>query len=814
MLAKVKTGECYTEPQTVYDVCCERGMDLVTITDHDSIRGALEIAHLPRTFLSEEITAVFPNDGTDVHVVALDITEAQHNEIQRLRSNIIELSHYLREAEIPHYVAHALSSENLPLRPEHLEQLFLLFKHFEGINGMRHRTLGRGLARIFNKMDLKYLERLAEKHHIEPVDWSTVRYLTAGSDDHGRLSIARAWTEFDAPTADVMGMREAFFNGRITMGGKPGSADTLSHNIYYVTLQYFTNTDSQSAFSSFLDDDDDEADADTRDPVVRRRQVLMGAVEKELQGELDLSITDIFEHSHKDEVQAALGRVGRGIIHSTLTHFFNELVRGVKDIDLNRAIDSLPGILTGGSVLLPYLFGYRYYVRDRDACEQLVADLGFGYPEEVKPKIPIFTDTGFDVNGVTIGLRRLISNMRAAGHDVELVVCCTPPEDRGSEWQKQGEDVKVFKPISEFPIPAYNEMILGVPSLIDIMEYLASNRIPVVQLSTPGPLGLVAGLAAKLMGIPIVANFHTELPKFVERIIGDRNVTAIVRHWTGWFYRQADRVIVPSKAAAQSLVEMGVDQTRIHVLPRGVDQGMFNQGKRDLNYWPKVGLNGAPKILYVGRVSKEKGLDTLFDAYERLKKRGSNAELVIVGDGPYLETLEQKHVDPSIKFLRYLNGDRLARAYASADIFVFPSANDTFGNAVLEAQASGLPVVVTDKGGPAEQVIPGVHGFIAPAGDDKAFAEAVQCLLDRPDLRTSMGRSGRLRAQSMPWSYAAEAQWRFYMEVWGRPDGSLANAKGTGRAEGKSAAEESERIWTTESQIKNGVDWRRRGLVS
>jgi hypothetical protein len=102
----------------------------------------------------------------------------------------------------------------------------------------------------------------------------------------------------------------------------------------------------------------------------------------------------------------------------------------VRDIDLDRAFDSIPGLLTGGSVLLPYLFGYRYHVMDRNASENLAADMGFGYPENISPKVTIFSDTGFDVNGVTLGLRHITAAMREDGHDVELVFCDNPPESQ------------------------------------------------------------------------------------------------------------------------------------------------------------------------------------------------------------------------------------------------------------------------------------------------------------------------------------------------------------------------------------------------
>ena len=174
----------------------------------------------------------------------------------------------------------------------------------------------------------------------------------------------------------------------------------------------------------------------------------------------------------------------------------------------------------------------------------------------------------------------------------------------------------------------------------------------------------------------------------------------------------------------------------------------------------------------MGRVSKEKGLDILLDAFHSLLSAGRNEELAIIGDGPYLQELEERYVHRSIHFLRYRNGEQLARLYASADILAFPSENDTFGNAVVEAHASGIPVVVVNRGGPQEQVTHGVDGLVIPAGNVNEMAEALRTLFDSPGLREQLGKKGRKRAEAMTWAHAADAQWNFYMEVWGR--GALA----------------------------------------
>jgi len=133
--------DSYSDPKQLYEQLLNRGMDYVTITDHDAIDGCLEIAHLPRTFISEQVTTYFPQDGCKLHILVWGVSEQQHCDIESVRDNIFDLQRYLQRAQIAHAVAHPLYSVNGKLKTSHLEQLILLFKHFEGINGLRDALL-------------------------------------------------------------------------------------------------------------------------------------------------------------------------------------------------------------------------------------------------------------------------------------------------------------------------------------------------------------------------------------------------------------------------------------------------------------------------------------------------------------------------------------------------------------------------------------------------------------------------------------------------------------------------------------------------
>ena len=177
------------------------------------------------------------------------------------------------------------------------------------------------------------------------------------------------------------------------------------------------------------------------------------------------------------------------------------------------------------------------------------------------------------------------------------------------------------------------------------------------------------------------------------------------------------------------------------------------------------------KFLYVGRVSKEKSLFNLVDISRRLALIRKGSHLIITGNGPYMTEMKKEVEGMPVTFTGFLEGDDLAEAYASADIFVFPSTTDTFGNVVLEAQASGLPVIVSDQGGPKENLIHGKTGFIVPAKDADAFFETVLKLMDNPGLVQEMKQSARDYTENRSFEAAYMQLWDSYRNLDSPPSG-------------------------------------------
>ena len=225
-----------------------------------------------------------------------------------------------------------------------------------------------------------------------------------------------------------------------------------------------------------------------------------------------------------------------------------------------------------------------------------------------------------------------------------------------------------------------------------------------------------------------------------------------------WFYAQLDTIYVNSDHYRQCWIDRGIASEKLRLLPRGLDTGLFHPAKKSADFWKKRGLrDGEIGALYVGRVSREKNLDLLAASFRRLFSAGIAVRPLIVGDGPYAGMM--KELLPEGIYTGSLHGEELAAAFASADFFVFPSTTDTFGNVVIEAQASGLPVIVSDVGGPRDLVEDGVDGFITKGLDLDALTNAVKHLVADSALRQRMGEASRVRVAERDWSRAAKQFW-------------------------------------------------------
>ena len=325
----------------------------------------------------------------------------------------------------------------------------------------------------------------------------------------------------------------------------------------------------------------------------------------------------------------------------------------------------------------------------------------------------------------------------------------------GFEVEVIGTDPHVDRRLpaaAEVEVPYGAGLSVGVPSLPAIVETLAEGRYDLLQLCSPGPAGVAAALIARIMELPLVGSYHTELGVYAGLRSGDQRLRAGMDMALALFYGQCRVVLSPSPSADGSLLALGIAAERLARWGRGVDTRRFDPALRS----PRL-LPGELNVLYAGRLTREKGVELLADAFLAALRRDPRLHLVLVGGGPEEEPLRER-LGERATFLGWLEGDALARVYASADIFLFASATDTFGQVILEAQASGLPVLAVHEGGPADLIADGRSGLLRAAGAE-VLAHALCELAGSAALRARLAAGGLEAVAARSWE-ASLAQLR------------------------------------------------------
>jgi glycosyltransferase involved in cell wall biosynthesis len=371
--------------------------------------------------------------------------------------------------------------------------------------------------------------------------------------------------------------------------------------------------------------------------------------------------------------------------------------------------------------------------------------------------VAIFTDNDFEkVNGVTTTLRAVLQHA-PPGVRVRVYTAARTPVDTPEYLALAAVGA---------PLPFYGEMRVYAPPLRRFRQAARADAVDVIHLTTPGPIGLAAMRVARQLGVPMVGSFHTDLAAYARILSGSARLGAALGHFMRWPYGRCARVLAPSDATRQLLMQTDGDGSRIGIWRRGVDCSCFHPGRRSDALRRRWGVSDQrPALLYVGRVSREKGLDLLPRIERGLHRLGLPHRFVIVGQGPMREELEA--LMPDAVFTGVLDREGVADACASSDAFVFPSRTDTAGNVVLEAQACGLPVLVTNAGGPQENVLDGVSGHVLRDMDAMSWASRLAPLLRRRADRDRMAAAARSYAETRTWATALAPLFDAYRDVVG-----------------------------------------------
>lgn len=335
-----------------------------------------------------------------------------------------------------------------------------------------------------------------------------------------------------------------------------------------------------------------------------------------------------------------------------------------------------------------------------------------------------------EINGVALTVHSLAAGLASLGHSVDLI------RPRQQQPFKDEPGIATLE-VRGASLPRYPGLRFGLPAGGALRERWTRLRPDAIYVATEGPLGWSAVRAAKRLGIPTATGFHTRFDAYANHY-GVGFLTPVVRNYLRNFHRRARATLVPTDALASELTSLGVDTARL--LRRAVDTRLFHPRHRNAELRASWGVDGnTPVILYVGRIAPEKNLDLAVRTFRTVQQQVPKARYVWVGDGPARAALQE--ANPDFIFAGMHRGDALAQHYASADVFPFPSLSETFGNVILEALASGLPVVAYEEGAAREHLHTGHNGYRIDIGNERAFIESTVTLAVNASLIRHMGRA-------------------------------------------------------------------------
>lgn len=354
-----------------------------------------------------------------------------------------------------------------------------------------------------------------------------------------------------------------------------------------------------------------------------------------------------------------------------------------------------------------------------------------------------------DVNGVTTTLCRLLEYLQSNGHQALLFA------PQGAPDSYAGAEIV---PLSGMPLPLYPEVKLTPPQF-GITAHLRRFKPDLLHLAGPAVMGSVVPTVSRNLHLPLISSYHTDFGAYSHHY-GFGFLQDVVNSYLRWIHNRSLITLCPSTATICALRSYGF--RRLRLWGRGVDVDRFHPRNRSDEWRASVGAKPDKTILlYVGRIAAEKRIGLLPEAIQGL----DNVHLVFVGDGPARPELEQRCSGLPVHFTGYLKGQRLATAYASADIFVFPSDTDTFGQVIQEAMASGLPVVGARSGGTLDLVREGTTGRLFEPGVASDLRSQLRHLLNNPEMRLAMGYAGRSDAEKRSWPSVMSELMGYYEKV-------------------------------------------------
>ena len=579
LLKSIGANESYTTPGQVYNIAKSRGMDFVTISDHDTIDGALEIAHYPGFFISEEVTAFFPEDDVKIHVVCLDIDEKQHRELQYLRRNVYYLVEYLSGSNILHFIAHPFFRMGKTLKFEHFEKMLLLFRVFEVRNGGKQLVPDNLLKKIINSLTAEEILRLAEKHGIEPVGGSPwQKVMVAGSDDHGGIAIGSPHTVCPKSFTKEE-LLNNIRNGNSDVKGRGGSMLSVAHQVMAVAYKFARDHQQslpviQSRLTwKILDSVFEKSRKSTFVPLAASAYFMLKSVFPDnpapLNGDDNVLLNSIKRAAVKDKslqqfikgervfdqkTDREFFRINSGIVNSCFTAIISQYKQSGSGIfEIVKLIKSAVSVMP---LIAPYAVAGRTEYQDRHLMRQ-AANTFITNDKFYRGRMAVFVETSAENR----------AKKRLTGRFMDQVTILHKPFYFGLDVKAKSEkNFHDFRIAEYIPLNPETGQRLALPPVLDILSELVNNDYEMIRIQTLGSMAVTGTLLGRLLNIPVIARFpHRLVAKWLNSAT-DRNKAKILQYFIRYLYSQMQEIQVQNTIGYELLTSLQIDPKKIRII--------------------------------------------------------------------------------------------------------------------------------------------------------------------------------------------------------------------------------------------------------
>ena len=578
LMQHIGTQESYTSVDEVYTLAKNRGMDFVTMTDHDSIAGALKLKerYPADTFVSVESTAYFPEDGCKIHILVYDLTEGQFHDIQRIRSDIYDLRAYFQEEQLAHSVGHATYSINGKLAYESLEKLLLLFDVFEGINGSRHSSYNTIWRQVLMHLTSDDIERLYQKHRIEPCsDTPWLKGVTGGTDDHAGLFIGQTFTVADCATLPEF--LRCLKAKQTRADGRTADFKSIAFAFYKVACD-FSRHSPKTRKSKGLLGQMNRVIFENKRPNIRTRLAMKFMKRRRneklkiITRAVDELVAD-FLHNGELSVDEKIDKVYDSMAVMT-DDFLTLILESIKNDFRNGDI---PGVVTNFSAILPAIFlsapffsTLRYMSRERKLSTRLKTEFLHNQPG-TETRTLCFSDTGGKFSeDVLHTLQHLMNDPDVPRRTITIVGAADGVR------HPAGPFATLNLPNIYTYTPEFSRVYtMRVASVLKSLELIDKEDPDEILILTPGPIGLLGVMAAKLLGIRAIGLYHTDYSEQARNVLNSELWMSPAESYIRWFYSFFTEIYVPTREYFMQLGDKGINTSKIKIVDDDVQPSLF-----------------------------------------------------------------------------------------------------------------------------------------------------------------------------------------------------------------------------------------------